>query len=340
MNAFERHEATLRHAWQACKTRGFWSPFPDVPGKYPDADAARIAGRQAYAAHLGQDFEIDQPGRIGWLGAEVSPYTREPLGVRYPQSSLNVLFDAAQQAMDAGWRQADPEQRLGALMEVTNRLYRNLFEIVYAVFHTTGQSFNMSYAGSGVNALDRGIEALAYAWDAMAGDAKKAAMILAAIQSNETLHALQWLLDEGRRSGRVLLEPRSYAHPEFPQARTATPLMLQIGKDRRDLYGEERFGPVSFVIEVDDAEDALAQACADVRAGGGLTAFLYALDEDFIARAHGPMPLNFAAAYSDYHVTGLNPAGNASLTDHAFVASRFRIVQSRRPVPVVTGALA
>jgi len=242
MNAFERHEATLRRAWQACKTRGFWSPFPDVPGKYPDADAARIAGRQAYAAHLGQDFEI-----------------------------------------------------------------------VYAVFHTTGQSFNMSYAGSGVNALDRGIEALAYARDAMAAVPRHArwsrdfgsatitldktyrlvpcgvtvcftcasfptwnaypAMILAAIQSDETLRALQWLLDEGRRSGRVLLEPRSYAHPEFPQARTSTPLMLQIGKDRRDLYGEERFGPVSFVIGVEDAEDALAQACADVRADAVVQAF-------------------------------------------------------------------
>jgi hypothetical protein len=40
---------------------------------------------------------------------------------------------------------------------------------------------------------------------------------------------------------------------------------------------------------------------------------------------------NFAAAYTDYHVTGLNPAGNACLADLAFVAGRFRIVQSRRP---------
>ena len=45
----------------------------------------------------------------------------------------------------------------------------------------------------------------------------------------------------------------------------------------------------------------------------------------------GAMPLNFAAAYSDYHVTGLNPAGNASLTNLAFVADRFGIAQSRRP---------
>ncbi len=72
-----------------------------------------------------------------------------------------------------------------------------------------------------------------------------------------------------------------------------------------------------------------------MREFGGLTAFLYSHDEAFIAAAEaayaragaqltinltGPMPLNFAAAYSDYHVTGLNPAGNASLTDLAFVA--------------------
>ena len=43
------------------------------------------------------------------------------------------------------------------------------------------------------------------------------------------------------------------------------------------------------------------------------------------------MPLNFAAAYSDDHVTGLNPAGNASLTNLVFVAGRFCVTQSRRP---------
>ena len=42
------------------------------------------------------------------------------------------------------------------------------------------------------------------------------------------------------------------------------------------------------------------------------------------------MPLNFAAAYSDYHVTGLNPAGNASLANLVFVAGRFCVTQSRR----------
>ena len=45
-----------------------------------------------------------------------------------------------------------------------------------------------------------------------------------------------------------------------------------------------------------------------------------------------PMPMNFAAAYSDYHVTGLNSSGNACLADLAFVADRFRIVQFREPL--------
>jgi hypothetical protein len=124
-----------------------------------------------------------------------------------------------------------------------------------------------------------------------------------------------------------------------------------VGKTERDLYGEERFGPVSFVIACDDGPDALRQATADVRQFGGLTAFLYSTDEAFIAQAEaayaqagaqlttnltGAMPLNFAAAYSDYHVTGLNPAGNASLTDLSFVAGRFRITQSRRPARAAT----
>ena len=37
------------------------------------------------------------------------------------------------------------------------------------------------------------------------------------------------------------------------------------------------------------------------------------------------------AAFSDFHVTGANPAGNASLTDTAFVAARFRRAMWRRP---------
>lgn len=43
----------------------------------------------------------------------------------------------------------------------------------------------------------------------------------------------------------------------------------------------------------------------------------------------GGLFVNQSAAYSDFHVTGANAAGNASLTDGAFVANRFRVVGVR-----------
>jgi hypothetical protein len=46
----------------------------------------------------------------------------------------------------------------------------------------------------------------------------------------------------------------------------------------------------------------------------------------------GGVFVNQSAAFSDYHGTGANPAANAALTDSAFVARRFTVVQHRRHV--------
>ena len=90
----------------------------------------------------------------------------------------------------------------------------------------------------------------------------------------------------------------------------------------------------------------VAEATHLARTKGSISSYLYSTDEAFIDRSTplyeqaganltinltGAMWINFAAAYSDYHVSGLNPAGNACLADLAFVAARFRIVQRRRP---------
>ena len=175
---------------------------------------------------------------------------------------------------------------------------------------------------------------------------RRAGQTMAAIQSPGTLALVDEIADSGRRRGRVLRESAPYAHAEFPAARTRTPLLVALEAGARDLYGEERFGPIGFVISTCDRDAALAEAAGDARRGGAITAFVYSTDAAYLARAEqaysesgaqltcnltGPMPLNFAAAYSDYHVTGLNPAGNATLTDLAFVASRFRITQVRAP---------
>ncbi|MEF9602477.1 aldehyde dehydrogenase family protein, partial [Paracoccus sp. PXZ] len=110
---------------------------------------------------------------------------------------------------------------------------------------------------------------------------------------------------------------------------------------------QECFGPIAFVIAVKDADTAIARAADLARRKGAITAALYDRDEARIARAAqafaaagvnlsvnltGNIYVNQSAAFSDFHVTGANPAGNACLTDTAFVASRFRRAMWRRPV--------
>ena len=56
----------------------------------------------------------------------------------------------------------------------------------------------------------------------------------------------------------------------------------------------------------------------------------------------GGVFVNQSAAFSDFHGTGANPAANAALADAAFVANRFRVVQSRihvepKAAPVAAG---
>jgi phenylacetic acid degradation protein paaN len=172
MTLYAKHADILEQARQACLQRHSWSPYPEMPSKYPQAEQAQAQGEQAFRSHLGSTaerrrFQLEQPGTQGWIGEEISPYTQEALQIEYPQADTEALFEAAGKAMHS-WSQASIEDRLGALMEVIEVIYReHLFEITHAVMHTAGQSYNMAYTGSGVNALDRGIEALVYAEQAM-----------------------------------------------------------------------------------------------------------------------------------------------------------------------------
>ena len=45
----------------------------------------------------------------------------------------------------------------------------------------------------------------------------------------------------------------------------------------------------------------------------------------------GGLFVDQTAAFSDFHATGANPAGNSSFTDPAFIAKRFRVVGIRKP---------
>ena len=548
---FARHRPTLDQALDACARRYSWTAYPESPSSKIHGDEKPRAGKARFEALLGTDYPLSQPGEIGRTGAEVSPYTGEPLGISYPKMDADTLYQGIAAAMPA-WRRASPETRTGVCLEILDRCAGQLFENAHATMHTSGQSYIMAFAGSGANALDRGLEALAYAHKAMADvpasaswerqfgkggaarlekqfhlvprgvgvviccatfplwngypalcanlatgnpvvfkphpsailpvamvtsvcrevlaaggfDPNLVSMVADTREEPATLALLQhpataivdftgspafgqWLehncrdrlvytetagcnsvviestdnlqamaaaiahslcqasaqmctsvqnihipaggilaggvpasfdevaaaivaeverhlenpqvlcgtlvdaailqtIDRYRHlaaeHGRLLRDSGPLDYPEFPHARTASPLILEVTESARDIYRDEIFGPVSFVIRGNSIEDCLRDATTNARERGAITSHVYSINEDFLASAVSAyhdagasvacnlvgMPINFAAAYSDFHVTGLNPAGNACLTDLAFVANRFRIVQSKR----------
>lgn len=192
----------------------------------------------------------------------------------------------------------------------------------------------MSFADFGKN--------LAGAIEKLLGDPARAVEILGAIQNPATLARLE----KAAGQGTVLLAARSIAHPVFAKATVRTPLLVALDGPG-EAASHEMFGPIAYLIPVADWREGLKQAMGLVKTKGAITAALYATDravqdEAIEAAADAGVALsinltggvfvNQSAAFSDFHATGLNPAANAALTDAAFVASRFAVVQSRVPV--------
>ncbi|WP_089341100.1 phenylacetic acid degradation protein PaaN [Burkholderia singularis] len=159
---FTKHEATLKQALSAIETRGYWSPFAEMPSPKVYGESANADGEAAFKTQLNQPFALDQPASGGTVGAEQSPYGFA-LGIRYPKSSPDELIAAAANAQPA-WRAAGPTAWAGVCLEILARLNRASFEIAYSVMHTTGQAFMMAFQAGGPHAQDRALEAVAYAW--------------------------------------------------------------------------------------------------------------------------------------------------------------------------------
>ena len=561
MSLFDTHRALLDGALNALATRGHWSAFPESPSPKVYGETGQADGQAAVAALLGKDYPLQQPGEQARLATERSPYG-VALDVRYPDCDIHALVDAAV-AAEPAWQALGARGRVGVLLEALTRIHRRSHEIAHAVMLTTGQGPMMAFQAGGPHAQDRALEAIAYAWKAMAdvpGEAlwdkpqgKNPSLVMqkhyeivgrgvalvvgcatfptwntypglfaalatgnpvivkphpnavlpAAISVSilrdvlaeqgldpntvtlalsprpDTTQALathsavasidftgsnqfgHWLInnarqarvyaemagvntviiestneyaamlrnlaftlslysgqmctttqniliprtgiqtDEGPKSfdqvgadlaaavtelasnprvatavlgavcspdtvdrmqqaagrGRLVLASRALPHPEFPTAQTHTPVIVALDQADSAIYGQECFGPVSYLVATDSGAASLQVADATLRAHGALTLGVYSTDRDYIdqavalgRRARVALSINLtqgvfvnqSAAFSDYHATGGNPAANASYTSLAFVADRFVVVQRREhvtpPAPAQTTA--
>jgi phenylacetic acid degradation protein paaN len=195
--------------------------------------------------------------------------------------------------------------------------------------------------GDAMVPFDEVAAGFAGAIDGLLGDDARAVEILGAIKSGE----IAARVDEAAASGDVLLESRAVAHEKFPGADVRTPVIVKVDAADRDAYMREMFGPVIYLIATDSTEQSLELATESAQTMGAITWLVYTTDDQVMDDAidaavaggvsvafnlTGGLFVNQSAAFSDFHVTGANPAGNATLTDPAFVAGRFRLIGVRK----------
>ena len=159
MDLFEKHLVLFTEAQQAITNRTFYTPYPEHHKVY--GEEALALGKSSFATLLNNRFTgLSDETNVEWVGQEESPYSRNPLDVKYPAASVETLIDNASKSMRS-WKNAGPKQRAGILGESLERIKSKFFEMAFATMHTTGQSFMMAFQASGPHASDRALEALA-----------------------------------------------------------------------------------------------------------------------------------------------------------------------------------
>jgi phenylacetic acid degradation protein paaN len=180
--------------------------------------------------------------------------------------------------------------------------------------------------------------------NSLADNPKAGPFVLGAVQNKKTSERVS---KADALGGKVVLASRSIENPMFKNARTATPAVVQVEADKKEVYSQELFGPIALLIKTKNTEQSVALAKEMAINHGAISCGAYTtnvitkeLIADEMALAATPVSFNLTggiymnqnAAFSDYHVTGGNPAGNASFTNPEFINRRFTWVGHREPV--------
>jgi phenylacetic acid degradation protein paaN len=210
---------------------------------------------------------------------------------------------------------------------------------------TTPQNILVPAAGietdQGRKSVDELVAGIGAGFGKLLGDDARAVELLGGVVNDGVLERLM----AATKGGGVAVEPREVVHPAYADAVVRTPAIVTLDANDKEIYEHECFGPVSYVISARSTAEAIDVFRRTSIEHGAMTAAVYSTDEGVLASMRsaaldagvalsenltGQVFVNQSAAFSDFHGTGANPAANATYTDGAYVASRFRFVQSRR----------
>lgn len=200
--------------------------------------------------------------------------------------------------------------------------------------------------GSGNLSFDSFAQKLADSITALVDNPKAGPFVLGAIQSKRTCERIS---EAQKLPGKIWLASRTVSNPMFKNARVHTPVIIEIDPSRKEVFGQELFGPIALLIKTKDTSQSLELAREMALQHGAISCGAYTINPrvkemiaDEMAMAATPVSFNLTgavymnqnAAFSDFHVTGGNPAGNASFTNPEYVTRRFTWVGHREPAAV------
>jgi acyl-CoA reductase-like NAD-dependent aldehyde dehydrogenase len=175
---------------------------------------------------------------------------------------------------------------------------------------------------------------------------KAGPFVLGAVQNKATKDRVA---EAEKMSGKVWLKSKTFENPMFKNARVATPVVVEVDASKKEVFSKELFGPIVLLIKTKDTDEAIDLARDMAQSHGAISCGAYTTNPavrdkiaDEMSMAATPVSFNLTggiymnqnAAFSDFHVTGGNPAGNASFTNPDYVTRRFTWVGHREPVKV------
>lgn len=206
---------------------------------------------------------------------------------------------------------------------------------------------NFFIPSSGIN-TDQGkltyeevVEKLKAAINRLVANPKMGAGTLGAIQNEKTLDRAKRISHD---NGNLILQGEAISNPEFEHARTFSPTIIETRAQNQAVYAQELFGPMAVIIQTKDTDESVQMAKMMAEKQGAITCSAYTTDQQVMEKiademnsAFTPVSFNLTgfiwvnqhAAFSDFHVTGGNPAGNAGFADPVFIGRRFIWVGNR-----------
>jgi phenylacetic acid degradation protein paaN len=195
---------------------------------------------------------------------------------------------------------------------------------------------------SGKVSFDEVVEKLKASVEGLVSNPKAGPFVLGSIQNENTVKRTKEVT-----MGEVVMEAGRIDNPMFENARIMTPKLAVVDASEKDKFKEEIFGPFAMIVKTSSTEESISIASELAGKYGAISCGAYSTDETVRERIEDAMSLAYTgvsfnltggiyvnqnAAFSDFHVSGGNPAGNASFTNPEYLVKRFVWVGTRIPV--------